>query len=175
MSSSQLSKLGETLLTTFGLGKLRPAPGTWGSMPPVVFAGLLVIAGYGPDQTLVHWALYNGALLAVLLVFSGACVAFGEAAEVRFGKKDPGQICADETAGQCLPLMLLPAHAVATPGATVATLALAFLSFRIMDIIKPWPAFRLQKARAGWGVLLDDLAAGVQAAIIVQVVIRVAL
>lgn len=175
MTPPTLSKIGEALLTTFGLGKLRPAPGTWGSLPPVAAAWLLIVAGLGPDQTLVHWLIYNGVLLAILIVFSAACVVFGDAAEARFGKKDPGQICADETAGQCLPLMLLPAHVAASPSATIATLGLAFIAFRVMDIIKPWPAFRLQKVPAGWGVLLDDLAAGIQAAIVVQVVARVAL
>lgn len=175
MTPPTLSKTGEALLTTFGLGKLRPAPGTWGSLPPVGVAGLMVVAGMGPDQTLVHWAVYNGVLLAILVIFSAACVVFGDAAEARFGKKDPGQICADETAGQCLPLMLLPAHALATPSAAIATLGFAFVTFRIMDILKPWPAFRLQKHPAGWGVLLDDLAAGLQAMIVVQVVARVAM
>lgn len=173
--SLSLSRTGELMVTTFGLGKLRPAPGTWGSMPPVGLAWLLIVAGQGPDGTFVHWAIYNGVLAAVLLVFSMACIAFGDAAEARFGKKDPGQVCADETAGVCLPLMFLPAHAFATPRATIATLALAFFVFRIMDIIKPWPAYRLQKLPAGWGVLADDLAAGIQAAIVVQIVARAAL
>lgn len=170
-----LSRTGELMLTTFGLGKLRPAPGTWGSMPPVGLAWLMVMAGLGPDGTIVHWGVYNGVLACVLLVFSIACIAFGDAAEARFGKKDPGQICADETAGQCLSLMFLPAQALATPRAVIATLVLAFLAFRIMDIIKPWPAYRLQKLPAGWGVLVDDLAAGIQAAVVVQVVVRVAM
>jgi phosphatidylglycerophosphatase A len=175
MRPSSLSRTGELLLTTFGLGKLRPAPGTWGSMPPIALAGLLIMGGFGPNQTLVHWVTWNGIFAAVLVVFSVACVRYGDAAEAKFGKKDPGLICADETAGQCLPLMLLPAHAIVTPGAAIATLLLAFLSFRVLDIIKPWPAFRLQKVPAGWGVLLDDLAAGIQAAIVVQIVTRLAL
>src|SRR5690349_19194211 len=99
MRTSSLSRFGESMVTTFGLGRLRPAPGTWGSMPPVALAGLLMIAGFGPDGTFVHWTLYNGVLLAVVLVFSAACVRYGDAAEAKFGK-DPGQVCADETAGQ---------------------------------------------------------------------------
>jgi phosphatidylglycerophosphatase A len=143
-------------------------------MPPVALAGMLIMAGLGPDQTIVHWIIWNGVFLACLALFSFACVRYGDAAEARFGKKDPGLICADETAGQCLPLLLLPAHVLDTPGAAASTLLLAFLSFRLLDILKPWPAFQLQKVPAGWGVLLDDLAAGVQAAIVVQVVTRLA-
>lgn len=175
MRPSSLSRFGEAMVTTFGLGKLRPAPGTWGSMPPVALAGLLMLAGLGPNETIVHWAVYNGALLVVLLVFSAACVRYGDAVEAKYGKKDPGQVCADETAGQCLALMFLPNHAVATPANAIATLALAFFTFRIMDILKPWPAGRLQDEPGGWGILLDDLAAGILAGLIVQFVTRVAL
>lgn len=163
------------LVTTFGLGRLRPAPGTWGSLPPVVLAGVLMALGLGPDGTFVNWAIYNGSLLAVALVFTAACVRYGDAAEARFGKKDPGQVCADETAGQCLALMLLPGFAAATPANAAATLVLAFLAFRIMDILKPWPAGKLQDVPGGWGVVLDDLAAGLMAWGIVQFVTRVAL
>jgi phosphatidylglycerophosphatase A len=175
MRPSSLSRAGELLLTTFGLGKMRPAPGTWGSMPPVALAGLMILAGFGPNGTIVNWAIWNGVFLGVLVLFSAACVRYGDAAEAKFGKKDPGLICADETAGQCLPLLLLPGHVVDTPASAAATLLLAFLAFRLLDILKPWPAYRLQKVPAGWGVLLDDLAAGVQAAIVVQVVTRLAL
>ncbi len=163
------------MVTTFGLGLLRPAPGTWGSMPSVVLAGVLMAAGAAPDGTIVNWLIYNGVLAAVMVVFSAACIRYGDAAEAKFGKKDPGQICADETAGQCLALMFLPLHAVATPTNAVATLVLAFVVFRIMDIVKPWPAGRLQSVPGGWGVLLDDLAAGVLAALVVQLVTRTAL
>jgi phosphatidylglycerophosphatase A len=173
VSTSSLSRLGEMLLTTFGLGRLRPAPGTWGSMPPVVLAAMLIAAGMGPNQTFVNWATYNGALAVVLLVFSAACVRYGTAAEAKFGKKDPGTICADETAGMCLPLMMLPSFSVATPGSAAMTLGIAFIAFRVFDIVKLWPANGLQRHPAGWGVLLDDLAAGVQAAVVVQVVVRV--
>jgi phosphatidylglycerophosphatase A len=108
----------------------------------------------------------------VLLIFAGACIRDGEAAEARFGKKDPGQVVADETAGQCLPLMFLPATAVAGWPAMLMTLPLAFVSFRIMDIVKPWPARQLQRVPGGWGILIDDLFAGVYALVVVQVVTR---
>ncbi len=153
------------LLTVFGLGRLRPAPGTWGSMPPVVLAAVLIAAGIAPGS---GW--FEAALLAVMLVFSGACIAQGDLAEAVFGKKDHGSIVADETAGQCVTLLflsLLPEAALATPLATANTLLLSFLAFRAMDIVKPWPADRTQKLAAGWGVLIDDLFAGFYAFLIV--------
>lgn len=146
------------LLTVFGLGRLRPAPGTWGSMPPVVLAGLMLALGVSPSS-----AVYLVALTLVMLFFSAACVLQGDVAEAVFGKKDHGNIVADETAGQCvtlLPLALLPSAALATPLATAFTLVLSFLAFRAMDIVKPWPAEQTQKLAAGWGVLIDDLFAG---------------
>lgn len=163
---------GMSLVTVFGLGHLRPAPGTWGSLPPVVLAGVLIALGLGPDaQPLV----YHGVLVLVLLGFSLVCVTVGDAAEYRFGRKDPSQVVADETAGQCLPLLFLSNASVATTGAAVFTLIYAFLAFRVMDIVKPWPAYGMQRAPGGWGILLDDLMAGVYAMIIVQVVSRVML
>lgn len=146
------------LLTVFGLGRLRPAPGTWGSMPPVAVAGLLIALGVAPGS-----GVFEGVMILIMLFFSAACVAQGDLAEAVFGKKDHGTIVADETAGQCVTLAflaLLPSAALATPLAVAVTLVLCFLAFRAMDIAKPWPADATQKLPAGWGVLIDDLFAG---------------
>lgn len=171
-----LSPFGEAMLTTGGLGRLRPAPGTWGSMPPVALAGGLILLGWRPDGAGLTASIgYHGVLLLVLVLFCWACVRFGDFAEIHFNKKDPGSVCADETAGQCLPLLALPAASTASIGPLLISLAIAFLSFRVLDILKPWPAGRLQSYPGGWGILLDDLAAGVQALLVVQLVTRLAL
>lgn len=160
------------LVTSFGLGFLRPAPGTWGSMPPVAMVALMLAFG-SRDQA------REVSLLLVLVAFSAACLACGAWAEKRFGGKDASHIVADETAGQCLPLLFLPAAAFggapAFGGALgaltwggVATLATAFVLFRIMDIAKPPPARGLQRLGGGLGVLIDDLFAGAYAAILMQ-------
>jgi phosphatidylglycerophosphatase A len=151
-------------LTVGGLGKLRPAPGTWGSMPPVIVAAALVAAGLGPHQA--PW-IYNGAMIAIALVFSLACVLQGGRAELFLGK-DPSYVVADETAGQCLALLAIPAAAFESPGLAAFTLVFCFLAFRITDIVKLWPANELQRLPAGWGILVDDLIAGLQALLIVQ-------
>lgn len=161
MPSSSLSTSARFLLTTFGLGHLRPAPGTWGSLPPVVLVGLLY-AAHSPA-----WVV-NLALAVILVLFSLACVIYGDAAEAHFNRKDPSSICADETAGQCLPLLFLPASMLLTPARLAVTLVGAFLLFRILDILKPWPARGLQKLPAGWGVLIDDLVVGLMALALVQ-------
>lgn len=156
-------------VTVGGLGHLRPFPGTWGSLPSVAVAGVLVAAGLGPAG---HPVVYNLVLLAVVIVFSGACIVLGDRAEARFLRKDPSQVVADETAGQALTLMFLPAAAVATPGLAAFTLFYGFLAFRAMDIVKPWPARQIQRVPGGWGVLLDDLMAAVYAWVVVQVIAR---
>lgn len=158
--------------TVYGLGRLRPAPGTWGSLPPVLIAGGLIAAGLGPSSNPIH---YHLVLLAVLLFFSAGCVFEGEKAESFLCRKDPPDVVADEVAGQCLPLMFLPAWSVNSPTHAACTLLGAFLAFRLFDIIKLPPAGGLQRHPAGWGILLDDLVAGVQAMVLVQVVVRAGL
>ncbi|HMN41652.1 MAG TPA: phosphatidylglycerophosphatase A [Phycisphaerales bacterium] len=173
MPSEPLSPVGRTLVTTFGLGHLRPASGTWGSMPTVVIAACLLVCGARPcGDGLWPSVIYHGVLLAVLVVFSWACVMYGDGAEVYFGKKDPGSVVADETAGQAIALFALPAAATATPGRALISLGLAFLAFRLCDIVKAWPARGWQRYPGGWGILIDDLVAGVQALVIVQVAVR---
>jgi phosphatidylglycerophosphatase A len=169
-----LSPTARFLVTTFGLGFLRPAPGTWGSLPPVALAAILLAGGVGPS------AVFNLSLLTVCVVFSLACVFGGEAAEIDFQREDPSNVVADETAGMCLPLMFLPAAALSggTPllGALTTSglyfIVFAFLAFRALDILKPWPCEQLQRVPGGWGILLDDLAAGVLAALVMQLLTR---
>jgi phosphatidylglycerophosphatase A len=128
-----------------------------------------MLLGLGPVDAPT---LYHAVLAAILVVFSAACIIDGDRAEARFGEKDPSNVVADETAGQCIPLMALPAAAVSTPMHAVLICGVAFVSFRIFDIIKPWPAKGLQRVPGGWGILLDDLFAGVYAIVLTQVAAR---
>lgn len=173
-------------ITSFGLGHLKPASGTWGSLPPVVFAAAAVLMGLtnqtmerGPDLEMefawvgMNWWIYHGVLLATFVFFGAACIVQGGRAEVRFGKKDPSQVVADETCAQCLPLMFLPAEVLLRTDTALFTVVFAFVAFRVLDIVKPWPANGLQRIPGGWGILIDDLVAAVYAWGIVQVVARV--
>lgn len=161
------------MLTVFGLGRLRPAPGTWGSLPPPLIAFLLILAGFAPDS-----AVYLLAQVLLLLAFSAACVMQGDVAESVFGKKDHGSIVADEVAGQAIALIALafaPAEATSTWWAAMLTTGGAFLAFRLTDIVKPPPARQLQVLPSGWGVLVDDLVAGLYAGILVLLVLQIIL
>ncbi len=151
---------------------MRPASGTWGSMPTVVLAFGLIYCGFGPAH--VPW-VYNAVLVAWCVLFSIGCLVQGEAAEAKFGKKDPSQAVADETAGQAIALLFLPASVESSLQTLILTLGGAFVAFRIFDILKLWPARGLQVLKGGTGILIDDLVAGVQALLVVQIVARILL
>ncbi len=146
------------LSTAGGLGLLHPAPGTWGSLPPVVLT--ITMAWAGPTPTLL--------VLGALTIVAGmACVMLAPWYASHFGQEDPGQVVIDEVSGMSLCLMIA---LVITPDASswptvIGATAVAFVLFRLLDITKPGPIGMLQKVSGGWGVLLDDLAAGAVAGI----------
>jgi phosphatidylglycerophosphatase A len=169
-----MTRAAHFLLTAGGLGHMRPASGTWGSTPPVALALLLALLLGGDGLTLGDHVVINGALIGVAIVFSWACIAFGAQAEQRWARKDPGQVVADEVAGQCVALLALPWRGDHLLWNGAIGLG-AFLAFRVMDIVKPPPANGLQKLKAGWGILVDDLVAGAYAAATIQIVTRLLL
>lgn len=158
-----LSVIGRISVTAFGLGYLRPAPGTWGSLPPVIAA--LVLLAFGAPEWLMLVVMATGAIMA-----SSLCLRFGAAAETEFSGKDPSRVVVDEVAGQCVAMLWLPWSQLVGEGvigsltANQVMLAVAaFLLFRVMDIWKPPPARGLQRIRGGAGILIDDLIAGAYA------------
>jgi phosphatidylglycerophosphatase A len=152
------------ILSCFGLGRLPIAPGTWGSLPPTFIFGLMCYFG-AP-------AVSISSVMAVLaLAGSAACVIFSPDVIKVTGKKDPREVVADELAGQAV-TFLVAAFFIAdefTNWQLVVTVLLGFLLFRLFDILKPFPIYRIQKLPEGWGILADDLLAGVYAAIVLQV------
>lgn len=146
-----------------GAGLLPGAPGTWGSLATcILLYPLLAAAGENPTA----WATI---LLTGLVLFSVLCVAIGKFATEDFSDFDPGPFVLDEAAGICLTLLLLPPR---EGWGLVLTLAIGFLAFRVFDITKPPPARALEKLPAGWGILLDDLAAAVYANLLCQLLLR---
>jgi len=150
------------LTSCFGLGFMPIASGTWGSMPPaIIFAGLcLVCSGWGLIAV-------NAAVMVIMaIIFSVVCVKFTpHIVKIQGGKKDPGEIVADEWAGQSVAFI----GAYASGYKEIAIVAVAgFLLFRFFDILKPWPIRKLEKFPDGWGVLLDDILAGIFACILLN-------
>lgn len=163
------SRAGEALVTVLGLGRLRPAPGTWGSAAAVTFCLGVLWSGPSPEAI-------TAAMIGLAIFFSSVCLVLGRWSEAHFGRDDPPQVVADEVAGQSVALLFLPWD---TSGdGTLWNLALAggaFAAFRFFDILKPPPIRHIQRAPAGWGILLDDLLAGAAALGVIQLVFRVIL
>jgi phosphatidylglycerophosphatase A len=159
-----------TLGTFFGAGLLKPGPGTWGSVAAVL---LWMVPACGAQRLtfLVNtgqWILPSYWLGALTIFAAFLATAIGIPAATRIaeesGREDPGHVVIDEVAGQWLTL------AVCRPDWPHALLALAL--FRLFDITKPWPIRKLEALPGGWGIMLDDLAAGLFGAIVLFLVQR---
>ena len=104
--------------------------------------------------------------IVVLISVSGIFIA-GEA-EKLYGKKDCSCIVIDEIAGMLTTLVLLPQG--------IGFLLAGFIAFRIFDILKPFPAgLAERRLRGGWGIMMDDILAGVYAGLVVRVGVEWAL
>jgi len=142
--------------TFFGAGRLRPAPGSWGSLAAALLWWLLASQ------------LPPAARLPVILVLIVLSVAIGIPAatleERGCGGHDPAHVVIDEVAGQLVTL-------IACPIVWQALLA-GFILFRVFDVIKPPPIRSLEKLPEGTGIVVDDLGAGVYALIVLQVLVH---
>ncbi len=147
-AASPSNRVAMILATGFGTGYGPVAPGTWGSLPGIALA-------WGLDRLGGHWAVLGGAL-----VFAVAGVWAAGRAEALLGEKDPGRVVVDEIAGQMVSLLFLPL--------TAQTLVVAFLVFRVLDVLKPWPARRLEDLPGGSGIMADDLMVGLYANLILH-------
>ncbi|MGC8657941.1 MAG: phosphatidylglycerophosphatase A family protein [Desulfomonilaceae bacterium] len=149
-----VEKTKEAICTGFWFGHSPVAPGTAGTIPAIFIYALIRIF-LGPEFQRV-------AVLGFLVASCLGCIAWGEWAEVRSGKKDPSTFVLDEIAGFFLTVLFF-----STPSG-ILTIFWAFMATRIFDIIKPFPANAIQDAHGGWGILLDDLFASVYAIIFLR-------
>jgi phosphatidylglycerophosphatase A len=138
--------------TFFGVGRLRPGPGTWGSAAAVLLWAAIA-----------HWvpvALRTEVLAALALV----AIVIGIPSATRFarasGLKDPQSVVIDEVAGQWITLLFAPV--------SWKTLLVGFILFRAFDILKPPPVRQLESLPEGTGIVIDDVAAGLYALLIMQ-------
>jgi phosphatidylglycerophosphatase A len=138
-----------TVATFFGAGFGKPGPGTWGSVAAVLlWAG--VAWGLHPTPQTLLLVLLAGIALSLVLGIPAATIAARES-----GRKDPGFVVVDEVAGQWI--ALLGSHA------NWRHALLALLLFRLFDITKPFPVRQLENLPEGWGIVLDDVGAGLYA------------
>lgn len=139
------------LATGMGTGFCPKAPGTAGSLlgPPLV---------WGVLQT----GLPVPAVLAIAAIFIAVGSPICTAGARLIGRKDPGEVVYDEIAAFWI--VFLPQIVIGQP-LSLPLLVAGFTFFRIFDIAKPWPVQRLEKLPDGTGIMADDLAAGVYAAL----------
>lgn len=135
-------KLPLLVATMGGIGRLKPAPGTWGSLV------VLPLALLGPVPALLL------ALLVTIVGFYAVRAVLRDAPD-----QDPGWIVVDEAAGMLLALAGL------SVGASFWGVLIAFGLFRVFDILKPWPVSWADQQKGAFGVMLDDIVAGALAAL----------
>ncbi len=143
--------------TFFGVGTLRPGPGTWGSLAALL--SWMLIGHALPPQLLIPGALAYCALATAIGIPAATLTARA------CNRSDPSHVVIDEVAGQMLTL-------VAAPLTWQAQIA-GFVLFRAFDILKPPPIRRLERLRPeGVGIVVDDLGAGLYALVVLQLLLR---
>lgn len=143
-------------IATCGVGYLPLAPGTWGSLVGVGLFLLLVRA-----NLLV--------IVVAILAVTFAGIWAGSRIEQLSGRKDPGKVVVDEVAGQMIALLPLTLFA----RWSIVAVIVSFILFRFFDIVKPYPANRLQDLEGGMGIMFDDLVAGVYGAVVVSIFLKI--
>lgn len=164
-------------VTTFGVGYLPLAPGTWGSM---VGVGIYLLFGFFKDSVFTGFgskgwseaqiaAWIHAGNLVFFLLFCLLGIWAASRATTLFKNKDPQQAVVDEVIGQLITFLFIPF-------VTTWYFVLAgFLLFRLFDIWKPYPIDSLQNLPTGIGVCADDILAGVYAGTCLSIIYAVAL
>jgi phosphatidylglycerophosphatase A len=138
-----------TVATFFGAGLGKPGPGTWGSV-----AAVLLWAAYAwglrPSAQNLLITLLVGVVLSIIVGVPAATIVARQS-----GRKDPQMVVIDEVTGQWIALLSAPAD--------WRYGLLALILFRLFDITKPFPARQLEALPEGWGIVFDDVAAGLYA------------
>jgi phosphatidylglycerophosphatase A len=143
------------IATGLGAGYFPVAPGTAGSAVGLALVIALRQTSLKPLGLGVSLAALAGVLFALGVWSAGR-------AEKVFGRVDPRQVVIDEIAGQIITF-------VATPRVTWTWLIAGFILFRAFDIVKPFPARRAERFPGGWGIMLDDVVAGLYSLVVLVI------
>jgi len=157
MKSSAHAPFFPRLIATVGFIGYSPlAPGTMGSL--VIALVFFLLPPYLP-----MWPQIIGLLvLFAIAVWSAQAVADAQR-HVTSGKIDPQEIVIDEVMGMAVTLAFVPLN--------WKTIGLGFLLFRLFDVTKPFPVRRFEKLPGGWGIVMDDVMAGVYANVGLRVIL----
>jgi phosphatidylglycerophosphatase A len=149
-------RLALAIATAGGAGYFPVAPGTAGSLVGVAFVAILWRVPLSRQLIIAVSAGILAAIFAVGVWAAGAAEKF-------FGRTDPGQVVVDEVVGQMLTLLMIPR-------AAWHWLLGGFLLFRLLDVIKPPPARQAERFPRGWGIMMDDVIAGLYGLVVLMVI-----
>ena len=133
------------------MGLIPIGPGTFGTLAAIP---LFYVLSFTP--------LYLYLVITLLIILISVWAS--SIAEEIFDKTDPGQVVADEVCGFLVTMILVPV--------TISNIFLGFLLFRLFDITKPYPARKFEKLPGGWGIVMDDVIAGVYSCITLHILGR---
>ena len=175
-------KVGMSILTMFGIGYFKYAPGTLASLVTcLIFYFLVKTNNFGPNYN------YIIIILIFILIYS---IIFIDKFAYKFKKKDPSEIVIDEFIGQSIVILfafflggnvyiilsLSSSQSFLLPYILELELLLAFILFRIFDILKPFPINIIdKKIKNGLGVMLDDVVAAIYASITFAIIKKIIL
>jgi len=145
-----MKKFSVLISTLFGIGYFPKAPGTAGSFVAMIIYYFVAVTWN------IHWSLIYGFLLIITLI----SVFLINIAEHDLGQDSP-KIVIDELIGYFVAVLFLPKN--------LFVLFIAFVIFRVFDIIKPEPVNISQKLPGGWGVITDDIIAGIYTNMLMQI------
>ena len=145
-----LAQSADWITTCFRIGYLPHAPGTWGS------AAALIVW-----QLLPEMELFRLALIVSVIFLIGVISSTIVSEQVK--ERDPSHVVIDEWAGMWIALLMIPNEWV--------WIGIAFSLFRVFDILKVYPADRFEKFPGGWGIMMDDVVAGLYAGVATQALV----
>lgn len=162
-------------ITTFGVGYLPIAPGTWGSLVAVGFYAVLASTftafryTANPESPESVVAVIHAIILVAFLIFSLLGIWAADRAIGLLGNSDPSQAVVDEVIGQLIVFLFIPFTS------SWLLIAAGFFIFRLFDIWKPYPIDDLQNLPGGLGICADDILAGIYAGVCVAIIYAISL
>ena len=157
------------LLTLFGIGQVKNAPGTIASLVTCLLYLFLYFVDINPNV-----------ILLVVIIISIYSIILIDKFSNHFKTKDPQEIVIDEFIGQSIPLILIYYETkynhlyIELSGDDIFFIFLAFITFRIFDIFKPYPINIIDKnMKGGLGVVLDDIVAGIYSLMVILIIAEI--
>jgi len=156
MKASNRTRWAWIVATFFGIGDVKPGPGTWASAATVLLWWVLATKVLASQQWIACIVL---SFLITVIGIRASTIVSRES-----GVHDPGFVVIDEVAGQLIAMIAVPA--------VWKYLLLSLILFRVFDITKPPPLRRLERLPEGTGIMVDDIGAGIYALILMQVAVH---